>query len=96
MPYKKPVRVAELQHTGNYCKQAGLRLTSRDDPATGIKPVTDAHCPACGKGDCHQHASVRGHARYRCQSCYKIFSVPSVKTQVQTDEYERWLADMAS
>lgn len=96
MPYKKPVRVAELAHTGSSCKQADLRSTPCDEPATGVKPATDAGCPACGKGGCHQHASVRGHARYRCLSCYKIFSVPPVKTRVQTDEYERWLADMAS
>ena len=96
MPYKKSVRVTELAHAGSYCKKADLRSTSRDQAATGIKSGTDTLCPACGKGSCHQHASVRGHARYRCLSCYKIFSVPPLKTQVQADDYERWLADMAS
>ena len=96
MPYNKSVRVTGPAPAGNCREQADLRSTSSDESATGAKPAAHTRCPACGESDCHPHASLRGHARYKCPNCDKFFSVPPVKTRVQADEYERWLADMAS
>lgn len=96
MPHKKAVRVTRLTSTGSHCTPVDLRSVSRDEPATAAKPVTATSCPACGKGNCDQYASRRGHACYRCLHCYNIFSVSTARTRIQSDEYERWLADMAS
>jgi hypothetical protein len=99
MPYNKSVRVSGLAHTGGYCRLVNLRSVPRVEPAISITPapsVNDAPCPACGAGGCQQHGTVKGQARYRCQNCYKIFSVSPVKPRIRRSDYERWLADMAS
>ena len=53
-------------------------------------------CPSCGAAGCNQDAGVKAHARYQCPQCFKVFCVSSVSRQARRDDYERWLADIAS